>query len=76
VRKKERRESFETYSKIPTLLVGINVITQALSCNNASPLQQQQHQHPPTATTLVVATLTVATIIQELTCKKNLPLST
>jgi hypothetical protein len=81
VRKRERRESFETCSRIPILLVGINVTTQAPSCNNTSPFQQQQHQHPPTATTpavatLAVATLAVATITQELTCKRNMPLST
>jgi len=34
VKKKKRRESFETYSRIPTLLVGRNVTTQAPSSNN------------------------------------------
>jgi hypothetical protein len=63
-------------------LVGINVTTQAPSCNNADSLRQQEHQHLPVTTTPIVATLAtlvvaiVATITQKLIGKKNLSLST
>jgi len=70
---REKRQSFETY--FSTLVVGL---TQAASCNVDSFWQQQQHQHPPAATTPVA--LAVATIplkkTQELTSNKDLWLST
>ncbi len=37
--KEQKGESFETCSKIPALLVGRNVTTQAPSCNNTSSLR-------------------------------------
>jgi hypothetical protein len=42
-RMREGQESFDTCSRIPALLVGINVTTQAPSCNNTTSLRQQQH---------------------------------
>jgi len=42
-RKKEKQKSFDTCFKIPALLVGINVTTQAPSCNNTNTFRQQQH---------------------------------
>jgi hypothetical protein len=70
-RKREKTQSFETC--FPALLVGI---TQAPSYNNTNSLQQQQHQHPPAATTPTLVTLEVTTITQKLIGKRNLLLST
>jgi hypothetical protein len=69
---REKRHNFETC--FSTLVVGL---TQAASCNVDS-FRQQQHQHPPAATTpvaLVVATITLKKT-QELTSNKDLWLST
>ncbi len=68
---REKRQSFETCFSI--LVVGL---TQAASCNVDSFWQQQQHKHPPTATTLVaqaVATITLKKSQKQLKKKlKNL----